>query len=270
MLPTGAGKTLIAAMLLHHLWKVHQKLGLLIVDRLPLIDQHTSVIEYETELVVANLSGNTGRFNSSCKMAQVLVATAGALVNAFETGDMTPHSFSCVVFDECHHVVGSHSYTRILKKFLEQCGNDGPRILGLTASPVKATSVSKAQEGLKEVREAFGSEALWYRPKSTTPFDLNTKWVIITDSEKQMKRREEILKIMGGMVNGLRSQVCQSYSDPLRCNSLHKFILNSTLLHCITFYVTVLYLSCLFNLHIYARECSPSASRSVCTSWCDQ
>lgn len=210
MLPTGAGKTLIAAMLLHHLWKVHQKLGLLIVDRLPLIDQHTSVIEYETELVVANLSSNTERFNSSCKMAQVLVATAGALVNAFETGDVTPQSFSCVVFDECHHVVGSHSYTKILKKFLEQCGNDGPRILGLTASPVKATSVSKAQEGLKEVREAFGSEALWYRPRCITPFDSKTMWVMITDSEKQMKRREEILKIMGGLVYGLRSQVCHT------------------------------------------------------------
>ena len=229
MLPTGAGKTLIAAMLLHHLWKVHQKLGLLIVDRLPLIDQHTAVIENETELVVANLSGSTARFDATCEMAQVLITTAGALVNAFDAGDVTPHSFSCVVFDECHHVVGGHSYTKILKKFLEQCGNDGPRILGLTASPCKATTVIKAQEGLRDVREAFGSEALWYRPKYDTSLSTDTDWVVIKDSVLQGERRGEILRIMGGLVNNLKSQVPYSYT--LHCTMLSCTPLYFTLCH---------------------------------------
>lgn len=51
-------------------------------------------------------------------------------------------SFSCIVFDEIHHMTGNHVYVKIMKTFVANAAVP-PRILGLSASPVEGATVDE-------------------------------------------------------------------------------------------------------------------------------
>jgi Type III restriction enzyme, res subunit len=219
--PTGAGKTLVASMLINRMVKQTEKLAVLIVDRIPLIDQHKRSIEFETNLVVETMSGECNRVSLSNGFVQVLIATGGAFYAYMRNPKCTIRlsQLSCVVFDECHHVVGDHVYKRILKDITTQCQQHGPRLLGLTASPCKAKTVQEAQNGLVDLREAFGEDTLWFRPDlsgkkrgqdQSCGNDTEITWVKTADSELQKITCAEIL----GQIQELISQAIGIVMQP--------------------------------------------------------
>ena len=90
VLPTGSGKTLVAAMVMKRMVQLNPapgRLALMIVDRLPLVEQQKEAIENYTGLTGACLSSETTRYskrNLFNGFADVLVATAGALLRLLE------------------------------------------------------------------------------------------------------------------------------------------------------------------------------------------
>lgn len=220
--PTGAGKTLVAAMLISRLVKQTERLAVVIVDRVPLIDQHMQSIQHETDLIVATLSGDCNRVALSDGFIQVIIATGGAFHAYMRSRRCTIKlsELCCVVFDECHHVVGDHVYKKILKDIRAQCQQHGPRLLGLTASPCKAKSYHEAQDGLCKLREAFGEETLWFRPDLTEDrkrgheqscgTDTKILWVKTTDSDLQKLRAAEILDEVQDLIDKTKDLGLQS------------------------------------------------------------
>lgn len=216
--PTGAGKTLVAAMLIHRFVKETRRLAVMLVDRLPLIDQHMKSIQQETDLIVSTLSSECNRVFLSDGFIQVLIATSGAFHAYLRSPQCVIRlsELSCVVFDECHHVVGDHTYKKVLNDITTQCQQRRPRLLGLTASPCKAKTVIEAQDGLANLKRSFGAETLWFRPDLSgekrghgDSCETETKilWVIISDSELQKTRCAEILgemKMLIDVVKGMK------------------------------------------------------------------
>ncbi|XP_065649354.1 uncharacterized protein LOC100214913 isoform X3 [Hydra vulgaris] len=166
VLKTGFGKTLIASMLLGRMCEINpQKMGLMIVDRIPLVFQHAASISSDTNLRVVSLCGenktkhtikriNDGNFD-------VLIITAGAFYDMIKQKYIDANMFCVVVIDECHHATGGHKYLDVLQIFTSMPLANQPRILGLTASPVNAKTITQATDRLQKFLLNFPSAKIF-------------------------------------------------------------------------------------------------------------
>jgi hypothetical protein len=168
--PTGFGKTFVASLLMHRFRKLNpSKLVVMVVDRVPLVQQQCEAIHRDTGMSVCPISGETNHnvalqaLRNGCYAA--LVVTAGALCNFLRQDKLRITDFSVVVLDECHHVTGEHPYTTILKLTAKCEAALQPRIVGLSASPISATTQERAVDRLKVLTRAMLGAKL-YRPLS--------------------------------------------------------------------------------------------------------
>jgi hypothetical protein len=168
--PTGFGKTFVASLVMHRFRKLNpSKLVVMVVDRVPLVQQQSEAIHRDTGMSVCPISGETNHnvalqaLRNGCYAA--LVITAGALYNFLRQDKLRITDFSVVVLDECHHVTGEHPYTTILKLTAKCEAAVQPRIVGLSASPISATTQNKAVDRLNVLTHAMLGAKL-YRPLS--------------------------------------------------------------------------------------------------------
>ena len=158
VMPTGAGKTLVASMILHRMGILNtSKMGLIIVDKVPLVFQHQHNVQKDTDLIGLPLCGEnlTNRRWLKVKQRSVdfLVITAGALLCKIEKG-FRLECFHTIIFDECHHATGDHVYSRVLESV--NAISIRPRIIGLTASAVPAKTPMEAEKNLNDLMKRFG------------------------------------------------------------------------------------------------------------------
>jgi hypothetical protein len=177
VLPTGFGKTLIAAMVMSRIKKINPNhIPLMLVDRVPLVFQQAEAIERDTGLIVCPLSGET---NSSMVDSlligsyNAIVATAGSLINYLDSKtypSLSMDLFSVIIFDECHHSTGNHHYMKILNKLrvLRDNGSQTPRLIGLSASPISADSKAIAFEKITAMKFLYQGAKL-YCPRIDLP-----------------------------------------------------------------------------------------------------
>ena len=160
VMKTGSGKTLIASMFLARMCSLNpEKMGLMIVDRIPLVFQQGDAIQTDTNLRVARICGEN---KTGYKLKQlndnrydVLVVTAGAFFEMVERKMIDINLFCAVVLDECHHVSGNHRYVNVLQMFTKKNARLQPRILGLTASPVNGKSLLQCENRLEKFLQIF-------------------------------------------------------------------------------------------------------------------
>ncbi|KAK6085655.1 RNase3 domain protein [Seiridium cupressi] len=160
VLPTGTGKTLIAALLVRHIVEqelvdrsskaenLEPRISFFLVDKISLVHQQWKVLR-------ANLAHNVAKFHGDLlgsalthqfwkqqfEENMVIVCTAEILRQCLSHGYFRMGQINLIIFDEAHHAKKNHPYARIIKDFyadLEKNGWRRPRILGMTASPVDA------------------------------------------------------------------------------------------------------------------------------------
>lgn len=124
-----------------------------------LVEQQGDAINTSTDLLVEKISGNYSKIVKNMSGEQqcnywrekmesydVFVFTEKKLYDALKHGFVKLEEFSMLVFDECHHTDQYHFYNLIMQDFFffdMKPGTRRPKILGLTASPVK-DKVSRA------------------------------------------------------------------------------------------------------------------------------
>jgi hypothetical protein len=131
-LPTGAGKTLIAAMLTVYMKKINPEKKIFFVsDRIPLVFQQASYLRFQTGLSVGEFCGENKQLMSSQLNNEIFVLTADFLINKLVSQEMHLEECSCLIIDEIHHASGEHSFSRLIKEFYKPLDPEyRPRLVG--------------------------------------------------------------------------------------------------------------------------------------------
>ena len=137
VLPTGLGKTVIAALLAAELLREGRGKMLFLAPTRPLVQQHSdSFGSWFSELRRARFTGTVAhpKREGAWETAEAVFATPEIVANdlAAERYDLSQVRF--LVLDEVHHAVGRYAYVPIAQRYRTERPVGG-RILGLTASP---------------------------------------------------------------------------------------------------------------------------------------
>lgn len=150
-LPTGFGKTLVAAELIqYYLQKSPQQRVAFLVPTRPLVAQQSEYCRKHCRLedgsppTVQNLMGQEQAswtqldWDNCMRTSHILLGTAALFQQAFVTDKYIDIGrISLIVFDECHNACGNSPMAAVMRDGVapyQARGLPGPRILGLTAS----------------------------------------------------------------------------------------------------------------------------------------
>ena len=154
--PTNSGKTLVAAVVISdHLQKNSQQQRnpkvVVVVKTRPLADQQAKrLAEYIEDAHVECRTGNRGdvrerslqlHIEDALPYSDIIVCTAGKLLDELNKGMFFLQDFSIMIIDECHNIESSNgAFAQIMYIYLEQkdrqaTGGQLPQVVGLTATP---------------------------------------------------------------------------------------------------------------------------------------
>jgi dsRNA-specific ribonuclease/ERCC4-related helicase len=157
-LETGAGKTLVAALLIKHVLVSDpdpHKVAMFIVDRVPLAIQQCKYIQriIKDTGSVGVYYGDMGietwgesRWLEELTGKKVMCMTAQVFLNALRHGVIFFETVALLVFDEAHHATKSHPFNSIMREFYfpaRKAKSPLPRIFGMTASPIKVKGATE-------------------------------------------------------------------------------------------------------------------------------
>ncbi|KAK4394559.1 Endoribonuclease Dicer1, partial [Sesamum angolense] len=164
-LETGAGKTLIAVLLMKsvstELQKQNKKmLAVFLVPKVPLVYQQAEVIRERTGYQVGHYCGEMGqdfwdarRWQREFESKQVLVMTAQILLNILRHSIVKMEAINLLILDECHHAVKKHPYSLVMSEFYHTTPKEKrPSVFGMTASPVNLKGVSSQVDCALKIR----------------------------------------------------------------------------------------------------------------------
>eukprot|EP01018_Ginkgo_biloba_P017577 Gb_32044 [translate_table: standard] len=167
-LDTGAGKTLIAIMLIRHyahlLRKPQSNIAIFMVPTVVLVQQQADVLEIHTDLKVGRFWGAMGvdlwdrkKWQEQLDAFEVFVMTPQIFLDNLRHCFFKLESVKLMIFDECHHARKKNPYACIMNEFYHRIaranGKDLPRIFGMTASPVYSKGISSPASCAAEVWE---------------------------------------------------------------------------------------------------------------------
>lgn len=205
--PTALGKTIVATLVAaDRLEKVKNSKILVLAPSKPLAIQHESTFK---EFLTVPCSSITGAVKTDERVkrweeSQIICATPQTVESDLLKGRYSLKDVSLVVFDECHHGVGSYSYVYLASRYVKESKFN--LILGLTASPgsdkekikevcdnlyIQSTVVKTEEDN--DVRPYFNPVAIdWVRVKMSSELEK-----IKTHVDKALKIRLKGLKNMG-------------------------------------------------------------------------
>lgn len=205
--PTALGKTIVATLVAaDRLEKVKNSKILVLAPSKPLAIQHESTFK---EFLTVPCSSITGAVKTDERVkrweeSQIICATPQTVESDLLKGRYSLKDVSLVVFDECHHGVGSYSYVYLASRYVKESKFN--IILGLTASPgsdkekikevcdnLYIQSIVVKTEEDNDVRPYFNPVAIdWVRVKMSSELEK-----IKTHIDKALKIRLKGLKNMG-------------------------------------------------------------------------
>ncbi|XP_011685294.1 PREDICTED: Fanconi anemia group M protein isoform X2 [Wasmannia auropunctata] len=144
-LPTGLGKTFIAAVVMYNFWRWYPfgKIVFLAPTR-PLVAQQINACYEVMGIPSVNMIELTGAVNQKNRgiawlKKRIIFATPQVFHNDLEKSNVPSHLIKCVVVDEAHKALGKHSY----------CENQYFRILALSATP--GNKIDKVHEVIRNL-----------------------------------------------------------------------------------------------------------------------
>ncbi|KAJ2994284.1 Interferon-induced helicase C domain-containing protein 1 [Globomyces sp. JEL0801] len=149
VLPTGSGKTLIAATVAKSLCLSMKKPVLFLVPTRLLVSQQAKAVRLQTGLSVAEyMAGASNPFKESHDM---IISTPAAFITLSIDAKFTYSNFCLVIFDEVHHVMKQHPYRTVSRQISALKEENRPRILGLTASLTYSMGSATIQKDIEHL-----------------------------------------------------------------------------------------------------------------------
>lgn len=134
--PTALGKTLMAVLVAaDRLNKFKESKVLLLAPSKPLALQHEKTFKEFLKVKTGLITGAVAvkKRTDIWDESDIICATPQTIESDLINRRYTLKDVSLIVFDECHHAVGSYSYVYLANKYIKD--NKNSLILGLTASP---------------------------------------------------------------------------------------------------------------------------------------
>ena len=154
VLPTGLGKTVIAAMAASRTLREGRGKVMFLAPTKPLVDQHFSNMKKLLNLSDKEICILTGDTDAASRedlwiQSSFVVCTPQIAWNDLKKEIYSVEKFGLIIFDEVHRAVGNYQYVEVAQKFLEVRNR---MILGLTASP------GSSMDKLTEITKSLGIE----------------------------------------------------------------------------------------------------------------
>lgn len=134
VLPTGLGKTVVAAMVIAQV--LHAKGGkvLFLAPTRPLVEQHHRSLRNMIEgKRIGMMTGEVDPLERELTFMEndIVISTPQVVSNDLRNGRMDLKEVQLIIFDEAHRAVGNYAYVEVAKAYQEHDG----LVLGMTASP---------------------------------------------------------------------------------------------------------------------------------------
>ncbi|KAJ3699720.1 hypothetical protein LUZ61_003425 [Rhynchospora tenuis] len=241
VLDTGAGKTMIAVMLINHVWndfinspnksekEQKRRLIIFLAPTVQLVMQQYEAIKQNTSLEVECYHGTKGVdtwtahiWQKELSLYQVIVMTPQVLLDALRKAFITLDLVQLVILDECHQATGNHPYSVIMMEFYHKAEYK-PSIFGMTASPVIRNGVlssSDCEVQLSELESLLAAKI--YTPTDRSELDS------FVPSAKQVNRYynsnpvhfdglreklQQLLSLYNGEIANLQNAMTSEYKD---------------------------------------------------------
>lgn len=140
-LPTGAGKTLIAGMIIaNHLQKNPNSKIIFTVPKEHLAQQQqTKLEEYIQGIKVESVTGRSGKnIYPLVDSVNVIVCTMGKLRHEVCEGSLKVNQFTLMIVDECHHIIGNSTGVDVMNTYLAEKilkhSTNLPQVVGMSAT----------------------------------------------------------------------------------------------------------------------------------------
>ncbi len=192
VLPTGLGKTVIAALLAAEVLRRDVGKVLFLAPTRPLVQQHAeSFARWLLPLRLARFTGTVRRpvREGAWDSADCVFATPEIVQNDLASGRYDLTDVALAVFDEAHHAVGKYVYVPIAARYLAERPKGG-RVLALTASP------GGRDERIEEVVAALGVRRIEARSRDdegvreyVQPVTVDYVWVDLSPTAAHIRDR---------------------------------------------------------------------------------
>lgn len=202
--PTALGKTIIAILVAaDRLKKLKGSKILILAPSKPLTIQHEENFKYFLNVPCTSITGavKTDEREKRWKESQVICATPQTVESDLLNERYSLKDVSLVVFDECHHAVGSYSYVYLASRYVKECQNH--LILGLTASP------GHDKNKIKEVCENLFIQDITIKTEEdpdVKPYfnPINIDWIKVEMGPRLEKIRDLVNKALKVRLKGLK------------------------------------------------------------------
>lgn len=138
-LPTGTGKTAVAARLINRRFEQISGKVVMLAPTQPLVNQHVEFFREVLTLPDHEIRSFTGDISPDDRVelwngaVSVIVATPQVIENDLIGNRYEMDDVVCMIFDECHRATGEYAYNYIGERYHGNAAN--PLAIGLSASP---------------------------------------------------------------------------------------------------------------------------------------
>ncbi|CAH1126723.1 unnamed protein product [Ceutorhynchus assimilis] len=221
-LPTGLGKTFIAAVVMYNFFRWYpQGKIIFMAPTKPLVKQQVEACynimaiphEVTTELTGAQISSSRSNIWMD---KRIFFVTPQVLQNDLEKVAQLGPKIKCLVFDEAHKARGNHAYCQVIRKLLSN-NHKNFRVLALSATPgSRVNDVSEVIHNLLISHLEFRTEeSVDVKPYV---FERSLETIVVPLSDKLIEIKEEYLRILEHYARTLKqNKVIQG-----NCESLTK------------------------------------------------
>lgn len=163
-LPTGLGKTFIAAVVMYNYYRWAPKSKIIfLAPAKPLVTQQIEACYHVCGIPAREIAELTGgidksRRNAAYQERRLFFLTPQTFQNDLRNGLVNAKDVSCLVVDEAHHATGNYAYVEVVR--LMRVETSSFRVLALTATPGKSVeTVQEVIDGLNISQIEIRSEA---------------------------------------------------------------------------------------------------------------
>ena len=207
VLPTGMGKTVIAARVIAEVLKCRGGAVLFLAPTKPLVEQHAAFLRDVLVVDAARIAVFTGEVTAPeereilWRESKIVVSTPQVIRNDLAQGRIDLEGVSLVVFDEAHRAVGNYAYVDVATAYK---GNPAGLALGMTASPGSQAETilevcgNLGIEGV-EIRTEFDPDVVRY------VHEIDVERIVVEPTEAAREIRGVLTKVLDEQVERLRS-----------------------------------------------------------------